>query len=187
MQTDIEEKLYYKIPEFDWQPMRQQMYEAMGKGKDWRTFRPENDWMKQNWPIFWEWFHDNFKVDLWYGFVNNVPANNEEPPHIDNTPLMHTINLNIPISNWENSKIIWFKTDPKNVPLKFRETGGGFVPPEYWDKLEKVDETRITGPSLVKSHLVHRVLNPNPTVRRMFIGRMKPPHKLKKFADVFKI
>jgi len=140
-----------------------------------------NSFVNQNsryWDLQWSNFQD-LSPSL-YDFINQrkkilvrlcrfylTPAFGILKPHIDGfSNNKSPIGLNIPIYGFENTKMIWYDNPNDNFEdgnFGFNQSTASRI--RDFNLLKKIDETVIDVPTLVRTDVVHGIINPNPVPR----------------------
>jgi hypothetical protein len=118
-------------------------------------------------PVFFNYLKTHFyKFPILFRFYNTPPYG-MLGPHIDNlTTAPNKIGFNIPLSGTKNTFMNYYTTPQDNLDITH---DGGFGAPAQIikdkEKLMLVDSLEIDQPTLLRTDIIHEVVNPNLTYR----------------------
>jgi hypothetical protein len=127
--------------------------------------------LSKNTPLFFNFVEQNFyMLPILFRFYH-IPPFSTLAPHIDNTKeAKNKIGFNIPLYGTKNSTMDYYTTPEENLELTYN--GFAKMPTQLIkdkSKLVHVDSVEIDRPTLVRTDMIHGVINQKDT-RRLVLG-----------------
>lgn len=137
-------------------------------------------------PVFFKYLITSFsRFPILFRFYNTSPYGKLEP-HVDNLATApNKIGFNIPLSGTKNTLMNYYTTSQDNLESSLT-AGFGDTPAQLIkdkEKLVLVDSVEIDHPTLVRTDIIHEVVNPNSTYRLVLGMKFKG----NKFEDIYKL